>query len=268
MKAARLVVLVSRLLAGGAAALLAGRARRAAAAARPAARSTPSRSSSPRSIQLGQAVGARTSLADLAGPRQARASSASPSALTRSRSFRRDRAQPVRRGRADARSKLIKARTAATWPPSCRKGMRAVSTEISPGNRRRRLHPAQRPRRRDPDAPRPRGRKPAGDGNPYQRDDPAEHPRARDRPDARREGRPEGRDRQDRDARARRRARPRCSRCRASSARCRSRCAASPTPTIADDADERRPTNRRGSASIRCASASPRMTTPNDRTEG
>ena len=69
------------------------------------------------------------------------------------------------------------------------------------GDRRRRLHPAERSRRRHPVAPRPRGREGLRRRGAYQRDDPDQRARARDRPDGRGEGRSARRRRQDRDAR-------------------------------------------------------------------
>ncbi len=70
------------------------------------------------------------------------------------------------------------------------------------GDRRRRLHPAERSCRRHPLAPRPRSREGNRRRGPYQRDDPDQRARARDRPDGRGERRPARRRRQDCDARA------------------------------------------------------------------
>ena len=88
----------------------------------------------------------------------------------------------------------------ATWPPCSDKGMRAISTEISPETGAGGfILPNDRVdvilSRRDREAEK------AGATETHQRNHPHQYPHSRDRPDAGREGRPEGRDRQDRDAR-------------------------------------------------------------------
>ena len=165
---------------------------------------------------------------------------------------RRDRARAVLRRRADPRSQADQGQGApATWPRSCRRGMRAVSTES-----RRKPAPAASSCRTITStsscrAATKEAEKTAGVEKSTQRDDPDQHARAGDRPDGRGEERPARRGRQDRDARARRRARPRRSRCRASSARCRSRCAASLDSSNADARRRRRRTARTGINMVR-----------------
>ena len=100
-------------------------------------------------------------------------------------------------------AKLIKANGSGYMAARARQGHARDLDRNLAGNRRRRLHPAERPRRRDPVAARPRGREGGAAPRSHISDTIlTQHPRSRDRPDARREGRAEGRDRQDRDARA------------------------------------------------------------------
>ena len=123
---------------------------------------------------------------------------------THRRVRRRDHARAVHRGRADPRSQADQGqrrRRLHGGDPAVRHA-RGVHRNFA-GNRRRRLHPAERPRRRDPVAARQQGDKSAGNDIADQRNDSRQCARSRDRPDRRGKKRPARRGRQDRDARAR-----------------------------------------------------------------
>ena len=121
------------------------------------------------------------------------------------------------------------------------------------GNRRRRLHPAQRPCRRRADAARQGGGKDHRRREIHQRHDPAQCAGARDRSGGRGKGRPEGRGRQDRDARARSAA-GRDARAGAS-ARHAVAGVAQPARLAIVDVGRRRRRRQDAARSIRCASA-------------
>jgi pilus assembly protein CpaB len=179
MKAARLVVLVVAVAAGGVAALLAGRSGEEAPPPAPVVATTQIDTVdilvAKTDIALGQGVSAQD-IQWQVWPVQA----ASPSFIRRS-----DRPDaivaltgaiargPFVAGEPMREGKLIKANGSGYMAAVLDKGMRAISTEISPET---------------------------GAGGFILRNHHDEHSRARDRPDARREGRTEGRDRQDRDA--------------------------------------------------------------------
>ena len=233
MKAARLVVLVVAVAAGGVAALLAGRRRRSAAARpRVATRSRPSTSSLPRPTSARPGASRRRTC----GGRPGRLQAASPNFIRKIGSprrnraaHRRDRARAPSRRRADARSQADQGqRLRLSWRRSCRQGHARDLDRNLAGNRRRRLHPAERPCRRDPVAPRTRSREGGGgvDSHSAKPSSPTSACSRSTRRSRRKMARGSW------SARPRRsnsrRARPRSSRCRASSARCRWRCAASP----------------------------------------
>ena len=188
MKAARIVVLSVALAAGGVAALLAGRSREAAEAAGRAAAAkidTVDVLVAKSDIGMGKSISADDMqwqawpATPLPAISSARTTSPTPSnelagAIARA---------PFVAGEPIREAKLIKAKGSGFMAAILPSGMRAVSTADFAGNRRRRLHPAERPRRRDPHAPRPRGRKSRRHRSARQRDDPHQHPRAGDRPD-------------------------------------------------------------------------------------
>ena len=197
MKAARLVVLVVAVAAGGVAALLAGRGEKPppAAALQAVKMDTVDILVAKRRHRSGRPVSARICNGSSGRRRpQARHFMRRPTSPTRSRSSSGAIArapfvagEPIREAKLDQGERLrLHGRHAATGHA------RDLDRNLA-GNRRRRLHPAERPRRRDPLAARPRGREGGRRRSAGQRDDPLQHPRARDRSDARREGRPEGR---------------------------------------------------------------------------
>ena len=96
---------------------------------------------------------------------------------------------------------VVSPKARASWPRSCRTACAPFRLDISAGDRRRRIHPAERPRRYPADAPRQGGGKSRRASRNRQRNDPAERAGARGRSDGRGKERPEGRRRQDRDAR-------------------------------------------------------------------
>ena len=207
MKAARIVVLGVALAAGGAAAFLvsSGDDKKPAPAPAPVAQlPTVDVLIAKSDIGMGTAVSARISSGRPGRPRPPAAatsprrtgrtpSTSSPASITRAPVHRR-RADP--RGQADQGQRRLRLHGGDPAVGHARGFDRNLA-----GNRRRRLHPAQRPGRRDPVAPRQRPtarRSRTRD----QRDDPDQRARAGDRPDRRGKERPARRGRQDRDARA------------------------------------------------------------------
>ena len=165
MKAARLVVLTVALAAGGVAALLAGRSEKPPAPSR-------ARRQDRHRRRPGRQSRHRHGPDDLAGDLHWQAwpaSAAERQFHPQERSARRDRtavgldrARAVRRRRADPRSQAGQGQGLRLHgrDPAVRHA-RGFDADFA-GNRRRRLHPAERSRRRHPDAARPRGRKGAG----------------------------------------------------------------------------------------------------------
>ena len=240
MKTARIIVLGVAIAAGGFAALLAGRSDppRAPATGCPDRYGRgPGRQGRYRHGPRG--VAQRHPMADLADgrrqplvPAPLRAAGRHPAAV------RLDRAHPRGDRRADSRGKAHQGRRIGLHgrDPALRHA--GILDRNLPGNRRRRLHPAERPGRRDPEPPRPRG----GKAGRRRRASPA-------RPSCRtcacwRSTRRWRRRTASASWSARpqpsswRRARPKRSRCRASSAPSRSPCAASSTPTLRENGDD------------------------------
>ena len=249
MKAARLVVLTVAIAAGGVAAMLAGRSEKPPEVKAEAAPKMPipSTSSSPKPTS---AWARRCTPGDMQW--QAWPASAATGNFIRKNErpnaleyfVRLDRARAIRQRRADPRSQAGQRQGLRLHggDPAVRHA-RDFHADFA-GDRRRRLHPAERSRRRHSDAPRPRRRQSGRRRGAHQRNRSHQHPRAGDRPERRGKERPEGRGRQDRDARVDAGARPKRWRCRSSSARCRWRCAASPTRTKTN----RKPTTNRATA--------------------
>ena len=159
MKAARLVVLSVAIAAGGIAALLGRRARKSRRRPRPR-RSRPDR--------YRRRAGRRADIADRPDDLARRHAWQTWPAAAAGGNFIRKNEQPhaierfsgaiVRApfvaGEPIREAKLVKAKGSGFMAAILPSGMRAVSTRDLAGNRRRRLHPAERPRRRDPVAPR------------------------------------------------------------------------------------------------------------------
>ena len=177
MKAARLVVLAVALAAGGVAALLAGRSEPAAEAAGRAAAADRQRRRAGRESRYrawASRLRRRHDSGRLGRPTpipaisSARATSPTPSSELAGSIAR----APFVAGEPIREAKLVKAKGSGFMAAILPSGMRAVSTEISPETGAGGFHPAERPRRRDPDAARPRGRKSRRHRSARQRDHP------------------------------------------------------------------------------------------------
>ena len=187
MKAARLVVLTVAIAAGGVAAMLAGRSEKPPEVkTAPAPRSPPSTSWSPNPTSPWARRFRRATCSGRTGrpARRPAISSARPISPTPSKIGRLDRPRALRRRRADPRSQTGQRQGLRLHgrDPADRHA-RHLHADFA-GDRRRRLHPAERPCRRHSDAPRPRRRE--GDAaatRAHQRDHPHQYPRAGDRPE-------------------------------------------------------------------------------------